>query len=69
MIARTPELFTLLKEVVPVRPSGQPQSPESVEREKGFAERSAQLEKLRALRLQHAPPVATAPRGRKRAAK
>ena len=52
MNARTPDLFNMLRKAAPVRAPGRPQSAESIEREKDFAERSAQLAKLRALRLQ-----------------
>ena len=70
MKARTPDLSSILREVVvPARGPGQIQSAESIERDKGFAERSAQLAKLRALRLQQAAPADVAPPRRKRAPK
>lgn len=69
MSARTPELFSILKEAVSIRPSGQLQSAESIERDKGFAERSARLAKLRALRLQQAVPAVAARGPRKRTPK
>jgi hypothetical protein len=68
MKARTPDLASMLQEViVPARLAGQSQSAESLARDKGFAERSAQLEKLRALRLQHAAPADVVAPRRKRA--
>ena len=68
MTTRTPDLFDMLREAAPVRASGRPQSAESIERDKGFAERSAQLAKLRALRLQQLPAAAP-PKRRKRTPK
>lgn len=69
MNTRTPDLFSMLREAAPVRPPGRPQSTESIEREKGFAERSAQLAKLRALRLQQPAPADATPKRRKTASK
>ncbi|HWA49371.1 MAG TPA: hypothetical protein VG742_13940 [Dongiaceae bacterium] len=70
MKTRTPNLSSILREVVvPARAAGQVQSAESIERDKGFAERSAQMAKLRALRLQQAAPADVAPPRRKRAPK
>lgn len=69
MNTRTPDLFAMLRETVPVRMAGRPQSAESIERDKGFAERSAQLAKLRALRLQQSVPADAAPGRRKRTPK
>ena len=66
MNIRTPDLFSILRsEVAPARSPGQQQSAESIERAKGFAERSAQLAKLRAQRLQQAAPVGAVPKRRK----
>lgn len=70
MKPRTPGLFSILREVVvPARAPGQTPSPESIARDKGFAERSAQMAKLRALRLQQAAPADAAPPRRKRTPK
>jgi hypothetical protein len=69
MNTRTPDLFAMLRETIPVRVPGRPQSAESIERDKGFAERAAELAKLRTLRLQQAVPADATPGRRKRTPK
>ena len=62
MNKRTPDLFDMLRETAPVRSPGRPQSDESIERDRGFAERTTRLAELRTLRLQQSVP-ADAPQG------
>ncbi len=69
MNTRLLDLSNILREAAPVRLPGHPQSAESVEREKDFAERSAQLARLRALRLQQAAPADTVRKPPKRTSK